>query len=67
MKILTVAGNTSFVICVALATLHHKIPGHVGVPRQLVITGDTASIASSVGKAGINLPLVWFPLQPSTK
>jgi hypothetical protein len=67
MKILIVAGNTSFVICVALAILHHKIPGHVGVPRQLAITGDTASITSSVGKARLNLPSVWFPLQPSTE
>jgi len=29
----------------------------VGVPRQLVITGDAASIPSSVAKAGLKLPL----------
>ncbi|KAH9565171.1 hypothetical protein CY35_04G064000 [Sphagnum magellanicum] len=36
--------------------------GHVGVPRQLVITGDAASIPSSVAKAGLKLPLVVKPL-----
>jgi inositol-1,3,4-trisphosphate 5/6-kinase/inositol-tetrakisphosphate 1-kinase len=34
----------------------------VGVPRQLVITGDAASIPSSVAKAGLKLPLVVKPL-----
>ncbi len=41
----------------ALTDHHHKIPGHVDVPRQLVITGDAASIPSSVAKAGLKLPL----------
>ncbi|CAK9194075.1 unnamed protein product [Sphagnum jensenii] len=35
---------------------------HVGVPRQLVITGDAASIPGSVARAGLRLPLVAKPL-----
>ncbi|KAH9546311.1 hypothetical protein CY35_12G088700 [Sphagnum magellanicum] len=36
--------------------------GYVGVPKQLVITGDAASIPSSVAAAGLKLPLVAKPL-----
>ncbi|KAH9301146.1 hypothetical protein KI387_012729, partial [Taxus chinensis] len=36
--------------------------GKVGVPRQLVITGDPASIPNAVTKAGLKLPLVAKPL-----
>uniref|UniRef100_A0A0D6QTZ2 Inositol-tetrakisphosphate 1-kinase n=1 Tax=Araucaria cunninghamii TaxID=56994 RepID=A0A0D6QTZ2_ARACU len=36
--------------------------GKVGVPKQLVITGDPASIPSAVAKAGLKLPLVAKPL-----
>ena len=33
------------------------ISGIVGVPKQLVITGDLASIPSAVAKAGLKLPM----------
>lgn len=36
--------------------------GKVGVPKQLVITGDPASIPNAVIKAGLKLPLVAKPL-----
>lgn len=36
--------------------------GTVGVPKQLVITGDPASIPNAVAKAGLKLPLVAKPL-----
>lgn len=31
--------------------------GFVGVPRQLVVTGDATSIPASVSAAGLKLPL----------
>eukprot|EP00249_Psilotum_nudum_P021372 c28085_g5_i1 orf=2-715(-) len=36
--------------------------GKVKVPRQLVVTGDPASISYSVAKSGLKLPLVAKPL-----
>lgn len=36
--------------------------GKVGVPNQLVVTGDPASIREEVTKAGLKLPLVAKPL-----
>ena len=33
------------------------ISGTVGVPKQLVIIGDPASVPSVVAKAGLKLPL----------
>jgi len=36
--------------------------GFVGVPRQLVVTGDATSIPASVSAAGLKLPLVAKPL-----
>eukprot|EP00252_Welwitschia_mirabilis_P005083 TRINITY_DN15504_c0_g1_i13.p1 TRINITY_DN15504_c0_g1~~TRINITY_DN15504_c0_g1_i13.p1 ORF type:complete len:227 (-),score=50.54 TRINITY_DN15504_c0_g1_i13:414-1094(-) len=38
------------------------IEGKIGVPKQLVVTGDAASIPSAVAKAGLKLPLVAKPL-----
>eukprot|EP01018_Ginkgo_biloba_P023772 Gb_34303 [translate_table: standard] len=40
----------------------HDCGAKVGVPRQLVITGDPAKIPESVAKAGLRLPLVAKPL-----
>jgi hypothetical protein len=45
-----------------LSLITINLSGHVGVPRQLVITGDAASIPGSVAKAGLRLPLVAKPL-----
>jgi hypothetical protein len=39
--------------------------GYVGVPKQLVITGDAASISSSVAAAGLKLPLGLYQLYTS--
>jgi hypothetical protein len=39
--------------------------GYVGVPKQLVITGDAASIPSSVAAAGLKLPLGLYQLYTS--
>ncbi|KAJ7523310.1 hypothetical protein O6H91_18G046200 [Diphasiastrum complanatum] len=36
--------------------------GKVGIPKQLVATGDPTSFAGSVAKAGLKLPLVAKPL-----
>lgn len=36
--------------------------GRVGVPKQLVVTGDPASIPDRVAKAGLKFPLVAKPL-----
>lgn len=33
------------------------VSGFVGVPRQLVVTGDATSIPASVSAAGLKLPL----------
>ena len=33
------------------------ISGTVGVPKQLVITGDPASIPNAIAEAGLKLPL----------
>ncbi len=43
-----------------LSLITINLSGHVGVPRQLVITGDAASIPGSVAKAGLRLPLGTF-------
>ncbi|XP_024403882.1 inositol-tetrakisphosphate 1-kinase 3 isoform X1 [Physcomitrium patens] len=36
--------------------------GYVGVPKQLVVTGDATSIPAAVSEAGLKLPLVAKPL-----
>ncbi|KAH7438387.1 hypothetical protein KP509_04G012800 [Ceratopteris richardii] len=36
--------------------------GHVDIPKQLVVTGDSAMIPGVVAKAGLKLPLVAKPL-----
>lgn len=43
-----------------LSLITINLSGHVGVPRQLVITGDAASIPGSVARAGLRLPLGMF-------
>lgn len=46
---------------VAALNLHDN-RGKVGVPKQLVVTGDPASISDRVAEAGLKFPLVAKPL-----